>query len=59
MLAVLSVCLVLLMLPALNGTIFGEGFVWRYIPAWWCARGSAEALENYDEEIYRPCGRRV
>lgn len=50
LLAVLGACLVLLVLPALNGTIFGEGFAWRCIPAWLCARNSAEALENYDAE---------
>ena len=49
-LVVLGVCLALLVLPALNGTIFGEGFAWRCIPAWLCARNSAEALENYDAE---------
>lgn len=50
LLAVLGVCLMLLMLPALNGTIFGEGFAWRCIPAWLCAREAAQALEQYDEE---------
>lgn len=50
LLAVLGACLALLVLPALNGIIFGEGFAWRCIPAWLCARNSAEALENYDEE---------
>lgn len=51
LLAVLGVCLALLLvLPALNGTIFGDGFAWRCIPAWLCARGSAEALERYDKE---------
>lgn len=49
--AVLGACLVLLLtLPALNGAIFGDGFAWRCIPAWLCARGSAEALERYDKE---------
>ena len=50
LLAVLGACLALLVLPALNGIIFGEGFAWRCIPAWLCARNSAEVLENYDEE---------
>ena len=50
LLAVLGACLALLVLPALNGIIFGEGFAWRCILAWLCARNSAEVLENYDEE---------
>ena len=50
LLAVLGACLALLVLPALNGIIFGEGFAWRCIPAWLCDRNSAEVLENYDEE---------
>ena len=53
LLAVLGVCLALLVLPALNGIIFGEGFAWRCIPAWLCARNSAEALENYIIEFIR------
>ena len=50
LLAVLGACLALLVLPALNGIIFGEGFAWRRIPAWLCARNAAQALENYDED---------
>ena len=50
MLVVLGVCLALLMLPMLNGALFGDGFAWRCIPAWLCARNSAQALEDYDEE---------
>ncbi len=50
MLVVLGVCLALLVLPMLNGVLFGDGFAWRCIPAWLCARNSAQALEDYDEE---------
>lgn len=45
------VCLVLLLvLPVLNGTLGGDGFAWRCIPAWLCARNAARALEDYDKE---------
>lgn len=50
LLAVLGICLALLILPVLNGTIGGDGFAWRCIPAWLCARNAAQALENYDKE---------
>lgn len=51
LLAVLGICLVmLLVLPALNGTLGGNGFAWRCIPAWLCARNAAQALESYDKE---------
>ena len=45
------VCLVLLLaLPVLNGTLGGDGFAWRCIPAWLCARNAARALEDCDKE---------
>ncbi len=51
LLAVLGVCLAaVLVLSTLNGLIFGNGFAWRCIPAWLCARNAAQALENYDED---------
>ena len=51
LLAVLGVCLAaVLVLPTLNGLLFGNGFAWRCIPAWLCARNAAQALENYDED---------
>ena len=51
LLAVLGVCLAaVLVLPTLNGLLFGDGFAWRCIPAWLCARNAAQALENYDED---------
>lgn len=51
LLAALGLCLALLLiLPVLNGTIGGDGFAWRCIPAWLCARNAARALENCDKE---------
>ena len=51
LLAAVGVCLALLFaLPALNGTVGGDGFAWRCIPAWLCARNAARALEEYDKE---------
>ena len=51
LLAAVGVCLALLFaLPALNGTVGGDGFAWRCIPAWLCARNAARALEDYDKE---------
>ena len=51
LLTVLGVCLAaVLVLPTLNGLIFGNGFAWRCIPAWLCARNAAQALESYDED---------
>lgn len=51
LLAAVGVCLALLLaLPVLNGTVGGDGFVWRCIPAWLCARNAAWALEDYDKE---------
>ena len=56
LLAAACVCLALLLaLPALNGTVGGDGFAWRCIPAWLCARGAARALENYDKEGIERC----
>ena len=50
------VCLVLLLvLPVLNGTLGGDGFAWRCIPAWLCARNAARALEDYDKEGIERC----
>lgn len=51
LLAAVGVCLALLLaLPVLNGTLGGDGFAWRCIPAWLCARNAARALEDYDKE---------
>ena len=56
LLAAACVCLALLLaLPALNGTVGGDGFAWRCIPAWLCARSAARALENYDKEGIERC----
>lgn len=56
LLAAVCVCLALLLaLPVLNGTVGGDGFAWRCIPAWLCARGTARALENYDKEGIERC----
>ena len=56
LLAVVCVCLALLLaLPVLNGTVGGDGFAWRCIPAWLCARSAARALENYDKEGIERC----
>lgn len=51
LLTAVGVCLALLLaLPVLNGTVGGDGFAWRCIPAWLCARNAARALEDYDKE---------
>ena len=51
LLAATVFCLALLLfLPVLNGTLGGDGFAWRCVPAWLCARNAARALENYDKE---------
>ena len=56
LLAAVCVCLALLLaLPALNGTVGGDGFAWRCIPAWLCVRSAARALENYDKEGIERC----
>ena len=56
LLAPACVCLALLLaLPALNGTVGGDGFAWRCIPAWLCVRSAARALENYDKEGIERC----
>lgn len=39
-----------LLIPTLNGLIVGEGFAWRCIPAYLCARKAAQAIETLDEE---------
>lgn len=51
LLAVMGICLaMLLVLPDLNRTLGSNGFAWRCIPAWLCARNAAQALESYDKE---------
>lgn len=56
LLTAVCVCLALLLaLPVLNGTVGGDGFAWRCIPAWLCARNAAWALENYDKEGIERC----
>lgn len=48
---ILLTCLALLILiPALNGVIWGDGFSWECIPAYWCAQKAAEAIQAYDEK---------
>lgn len=48
---ILLACLALLILiPALNGVIGGDGFSWECIPAYWCAQKAAEAIQAYDEK---------
>ena len=39
-----------LLIPTLNGLIVGEGFAWRCIPAYLCARKAAQAIETLDEQ---------
>lgn len=48
---ILLACLALLILiPALNGVIWGDGFSWECIPAYWCAQKASEAIQAYDEK---------
>ncbi len=54
MVSAVSVCLlVVLLIPALNGLIWGDGFAWRCIPAYLCAQKAAEAIETGDEQGIR------
>lgn len=47
----ISACLILLILiPALNGMIGGNGFAWECIPAYLCTQKAAEAIQTYDKE---------
>lgn len=51
---ILCTCLLLVLaIPTLNGWIGGDGFAWRCIPAYLCAKNAARAIETGEEEDIR------